>query len=323
MLARGGNRETLVKLGTIATAVAAVLVLIASAPAHAAFVFDNRWGYASIAENPFHDPTSGTLLEPTQVFPRGVIRDKVQDGFDVRMYVNVFRHGSGYPEAWHSVIEGDYQDKSFDAPLDIRPYQVSYLKYDFCQIHPTTHAVQTCEPAIRIGRPPPDTPPNETPPPADRDGDGINELTDCADNNATVWPGARDVPGNGIDEDCSGADQPGRLSAIVKHSWAWHGRRVQVEALRVREAPPDAQVVVLCRGKRCPFRVKRTRVSANGTAQLRKFFRRRLRAGVTIEVRILAPNMIGKVVRLPIKRGRIPDGITLCLPPGAKKPARC
>jgi arylsulfatase A-like enzyme len=46
---------------------------------------------------------------------------------------------------------------------------------------------------------------------ADRDGDGYSALFgggDCDDNNAEVYPGADDVPGDGIDQNCEGGDAP-------------------------------------------------------------------------------------------------------------------
>jgi Putative metal-binding motif len=315
------------RLGTTATLLAAgALALATTTPAHA-YEFKPSWGYAFIDDRPFNDPNGGALLPATQVSPRGRLNDvRPPDGYDVRVTVYTFREGSAeHSMATESIDEGDFVSTPFVWRFDISPHVVDYIAFDFCKVRPGGSAVQ-CEPRLRISRPDPAGPPGSPPPPpppTDADRDGTSPPADCNDNNATVWPGAPEVAGNGIDENCDGTDPPARITAVVQSAWKATSRGARVLRLRVRDAPANARAQVRCLGRRCAFERRGLPVGRDGRANLRPLVRRRLRPKTTLEVRITAPNSIGKVVRYPIRRRRIPQGRTMCLPPGTRKPTRC
>ena len=166
-------------------------------------------------------------------------------------------------------------------------------------------------------------PPPQPAPPQDADGDGVAAPADCWDQNATVHPGAKEIPGNAIDDDCTGGDAPAKIAATIKNRWKAKNGRVWVSAMSVLEAPEGARVEVSCAGRRCPFKRRTATVNAKGNAYLLKFFKRKLRPKMTIEVRVTYPNSIGRVGRFRIKRADVPNMQRLCLPPGEAKAKRC
>jgi hypothetical protein len=161
------------------------------------------------------------------------------------------------------------------------------------------------------------------PPPVDNDRDGVSPPTDCLDTNSAVHPGAPEIPGNGLDDDCVGGDALARVAATVTTKWNQYRKGgVRLSRLEVKDAPPNAQITVRCRGKHC-FKTRTLHAGPTGAAKLLGKVPRRQRPHTTIDVIISFPNMIGKVRRYEVRKRDMTDGRTLCLPPGAKHAARC
>ena len=116
-----------------------------------------------------------------------------------------------------------------------------------------------------------------------------------------------------------------RIRTSFEHLGVW-GATGRFTALTLRSVPAGATVRVTCKGKGCRKKkiVKKVR-RATARYRVGKLLRRnnRLRPRALVEVRVTAPNQIGKVFRFRIRAFKPPTTKTLCLPPNAKKPRRC
>ena len=80
----------------------------------------------------------------------------------------------------------------------------------------------------------------------DRDGDGYSAAFaggDCDDSRPTVHPAARDVPGNGVDENCAGGDARPSVEIARQETRDWprvdNVLLVTIDALRADRVGPD------------------------------------------------------------------------------------
>ena len=96
-------------------------------------------------------------------------------------------------------------------------------------------------------------------------------------------------------------------------------RKVRVELLRGGET-----IRMRCRGRGCPFKSRRVKVSRRGARNFGRLFRKRkLRVGARLTVTVTQPGAIGRVTILTVRRRKEPRLQRRCLPPGTTRPRAC
>ena len=169
-------------------------------------------------------------------------------------------------------------------------------------------------------------PPAPGPGGLDADRDGFFAGQDCNDASAAIRPGALEVRGNRIDENCDGLAEPfPTVTSGVSAKWDINGARFKLTQLTISNPPKGAKLEFRCAGKSCPLKSKKLSGKVrSGLLNARSSLGKKLRyrAGQTIEVRIAATGFNTKVAQIKLRAGKTPSVVALCLAPGASKPQK-
>jgi len=162
----------------------------------------------------------------------------------------------------------------------------------------------------------------------DADHDGYPDALDCDDHAANVHPGALEVPGNAIDENCDGIKAPfPQVIANATLATLFADRYTRLKTLKVSDLEPGDSVTVSCTGHGCKRKMRSTTAVKKKTRTLdlsRTIRGAHLKKGATIEVRVSHPGFIARIIRFTIKRYHdVPVRTALCQAPDARKPTRC
>jgi Ca2+-binding RTX toxin-like protein len=168
----------------------------------------------------------------------------------------------------------------------------------------------------------------ETAPLRDADGDGIPATSDCNDADAAIKPGGAEIPGNAVDEDCSGAAAPfPTISAALSYKSGDARAWTRLTKLEVRALPAGAKVTVTCMQKKdkrirakskrsCPFARKTYTAKAATLALTSTFKKRKLAVGTVVRFVVTAPQTIGRQWTLTVRKRKAPARVDRCVPPG-------
>lgn len=162
----------------------------------------------------------------------------------------------------------------------------------------------------------------------DRDGDGYLNEADCAPDNPAIHPGAGEIIGNAVDEDCKDGPLYARVVSPVAYSIKRQASKNQMRftKLTVGEIKAGDKIELRCstKARGCPFTRKTVTGKSKRTVSVVAGFKSRyLRKGAVIEIRTTRANEIGSVRRLTVgSRGTVKSQ-SLCLKVGATAPTRC
>jgi hypothetical protein len=117
----------------------------------------------------------------------------------------------------------------------------------------------------------------------------------------------------------------GLIGAPMRWTFASNAKYTKVLALAVKKVQAGSTVLIVCRGKGCPYARKVAKVSrSNSTVNLTpKFSKRQLKPGTKITVSIVRPGWMGRYYQFTVRAGKAPKVTNGCLAEGTLTQPKC
>jgi CSLREA domain-containing protein len=113
------------------------------------------------------------------------------------------------------------------------------------------------------------------------------------------------------------------IRSDVIFTFSFKGGPIVATQLDVTGIPPGGKVSVICHGGGCPFGARGFRPRHGQVNAAPAFAHAPLRLGASLQIEVAAANRVARVETLTLRSGPTVTVTKQCLPPGARRPARC